>query len=158
MDKKQKIILLAVVLALAAVFTVAAVLVLGGNTFVPPPFEPMAEKGVPTVTDDTLRYGSVSITADYAVGLCGNAVYGEGMLALYLTSPESNRFWMKAKIYDGDGRLLGESGLLRAGEYVKDIALSSAPSGDTLTVSVLAYEPDTYYSLGTAEITVSVKK
>ena len=52
-------------------------------------------------------------------------------------------------VRDEDGNILGESGLIRGGEYIKDIRLSrSIKSGEKIKLKVMGYEPDTYYSAG----------
>ena len=161
MDKSQKIIL-AVVAVLLAVALVVVVLVAASNrhrqgTFTPPPFEETAVVGIPTVSDESLRYSYAKITDEMAVGLCATCERVEDELVIYFTSLEHNTAWIKVKVYDEKGKLRGESGLLHPGEYVERIALTSSPRGKTLKIKVLSYEPDTYYSLGSAELTVNLK-
>ena len=162
MDRTQKIILavVAVLLAVAALVTVilwATLFRTRQGTFTPPPFEDAAETGVPTVSDESLRYSYAKITDELAVGLCATCERVEDELVIYFTSLEHNVAWVRVKVYDEKGKLRGESGLLRPGEYVERIALTSAPRGETLKIKVLSYEPDTYYSLGSAELTVNLK-
>ena len=161
MDKSQKIIL-AVVAVLLAVALVVVVLVAASNrhrqgTFTPPPFEETAVVGTPTVSDESLRYSYAKITDEMAVGLCTTCERVEDDLLIYFTSLEHNTAWVRVKVYDEKGKLRGESGLLRPGEYVERIPLTSSPRGKTLKIKVLSYEPDTYYSLGSAELTVNLK-
>lgn len=161
MDKTQKTVLafvaLTLALALVAVFIWAASRRDKVTEFTPPPFEEAAVEGTPTVSDDTLRYSFAKITEELAVGLCATCERDGDRLQIYFTSLEHNTAWVRVKIYDEKGKLRGESGMLRPGEYVEHIALSSAPKGDTLTVKVLSYEPETYYSLGSAELVVNLK-
>ena len=57
--------------------------------------------------------------------------------------------WLKARILDGSGAVLGETGLLRPGEYVRAAALNTVPAQTVpVTVKIMAYEPETYYSAG----------
>ena len=161
MDRTQKLIL-AVVAVLLAVALVVVVLVAASNrhrqgTFTPPPFEETAVVGTPTVSDETLRYSYAKITDELAVGLCATCERVEDDLLIYFTSLEHNTAWVRVKVYDEKGKLRGESGLLRPGEYVERIPLASSPRGKTLKIKVLSYEPDTYYSLGSAELTVNLK-
>ena len=154
MDKTQKIIL--TVLALVLVAVLVTVTLIMSKDFTPPPFEAAAVTGTPTVTDSSLRFGYAKVSEELSLGLCGTCVFSDGALQVYLTSPAENTAWLRIKIYDEKGKLLGESGLLRPGEYVKTVALSSTPTGETLKIKLLSYEPDTYYSLGSAELTVSI--
>ncbi|MBO5653799.1 MAG: hypothetical protein J6S44_06255 [Clostridia bacterium] len=161
MDRTQKLIL-AVVAVLLAVALVVVVLVAASNrhrqgTFTPPPFEETAVVGTPTVSDETLRYSYAKITDELAVGLCATCERVEDDLLIYFTSLEHNTAWVRVKVYDEKGKLRGESGLLRPGEYVERIPLTSSPKGETLKIKVLSYEPETYYSLGSAELTVDLK-
>jgi hypothetical protein len=157
MDRKQIVILAIVVTLLVALCVVAAFLALGNREFTPPPFDEAAEAGTPTVTDPDGRYGTATVEEGYSVGLCATPLYKDGALSLYFTCPSTNRAWMLVKIYDEKGRLLGQSGLVRPGEYLSEVALSRAPTGEKLTVHVLAYEPDTYYSLGTAKLEIGYR-
>ncbi|MBO5755939.1 MAG: hypothetical protein J6R89_07795 [Clostridia bacterium] len=161
MDRTQKLIL-AVVAVLLAVALVVVILVAASNrhrqgTFTPPPFEETAVVGTPTVSDESLRYSYAKITDELAVGLCATCERVEDDLLIYFTSLEHNTAWVRVKVYDEKGKLRGESGLLRPGEYVERIPLTSSPKGKVLKIKVLSYEPDTYYSLGSAELTVNLK-
>ena len=161
MDRTQKLIL-AVVAVLLAVALVVVVLVAASNrhrqgTFTPPPFEETAVVGTPTVSDESLRYSYAKITDELAVGLCATCERVEDDLLIYFTSLEHNTAWVRVKVYDEKGKLRGESGLLRPGEYVERIPLTSSPKGKVLKIKVLSYEPETYYSLGSAELTVNLK-
>ena len=52
---------------------------------------------------------------------------------------------------DAEGNVLGETGLLEPGQYVRSLRLDTVPKKDGLvTARILTYEPDTYYSLGSA--------
>ena len=67
--------------------------------------------------------------------------------------------WLKVRILDVGGNILGETGLVRPGEYVQTVALTTIPKpGTPITLKIMAYEPDTYYSMGagTLNTTVSV--
>ena len=159
MDRTQKIILavVALVLALALVVVLLVVTRKEQGQFMPPPFEEAAVQGAPTVSDAALRYSYVKITDTLALGLCAACEVDDSGLRIYFTSLEHNTAWVRVKVQDEKGKLLGESGLLRPGEYVEHVALSAFPKGDTLRIKVLSYEPETYYSLGSAELTVNIK-
>jgi hypothetical protein len=50
-----------------------------------------------------------------------------------------------------DGTVLGSTGILKPDQYVKTIKLSSVPEEtETITLKILSYEPETYYSEGSA--------
>jgi hypothetical protein len=46
--------------------------------------------------------------------------------------------------------MIGESGLIKPGEYVESVAISLVPTKNTsIFAKVLSYEKETYYSMGT---------
>lgn len=96
----------------------------GQAAFVPPPFETEAREGEPEVTEELVKlgYGSLDVK-DYQISVCGAPELEGGRAILYLTNPETNRVWLKVRILDAAGRVLGESGLLRPGEYTESVEL-----------------------------------
>lgn len=120
--------------------------------FTPPPFDPAAESGTPVVPEG-LGYSQLDCRA-YKVSLCGK-LGADG--TVFLTNPKENAVWLKLRVLDEKGNILGETGLVRPGEYVKSVIWSSAPkSGTTVTLKIMAYEPDTYYSAGAASLNTIV--
>ena len=116
--------------------------------FTPPPFDSAAVVGTPEVPDG-LGYNELDCQV-YKVSLCGK-LNADG--DIYLTNPESNEVWLKVRILDVGGNILGETGLVRPGEYVQTVALTTIPkSGTPITLKIMAYEPDTYYSAGAASL------
>ena len=116
--------------------------------FTPPPFDGGAVVGSPAVPDG-LGYSELDCQV-YKVSLCGK-LNADG--DIWLTNPESNEVWLKVRILDAKGNILGETGLVRPGEYVQTVALTTIPkSGTPITLKIMAYEPDTYYSAGAASL------
>ncbi len=146
MNKKTLTVLAALCAAALAIMT--AVLVYTGQPrFTPPPFDPAARSGTPDVPEG-LGYGELDATA-FRFSAAGVLTADNGGADLWLTNPADSPVWLKARILDTDGALLGESGLLRPGEYVRTVALDRIPAQTgPVTVKVMAYEPGTYYSAG----------
>lgn len=120
--------------------------------FVPPSFEKMAQLGEPDEISEELGYSEFDAGA-YRVALCGTPMVQDGNVVLYLTNPSENEVWLKIRIMDIDGKILGESGLLKPGEYVETVALSTIPEEDiSVEMKLMAYEPETYYSAGTVSL------
>ena len=120
--------------------------------FTPPPFDPAAISGTPTVPDG-LGYNELDCQA-YKVSLCGKLT-ADG--TVYLTNPESNTVWLKVRVLDETGNILGETGLVRPGEYVQTVTLTSnVKSGTPIVLKIMAYEPDTYYSAGAASLNTKI--
>ena len=54
-------------------------------------------------------------------------------------------------LLDETGAELGSSGLLKPGEYVQSVALERIPpKSSSILAKILSYEPQTYYSMGSA--------
>lgn len=122
----------------------------GNNSddFVPPEFDSAAVNGTPTV-DSSLGWAALAINANYNVHVCGvlNAD-SSGSLPLYFTNDAGNTVWAKLRVLNSSNEIIGETGLLKPGQYVERVQLSSkAVSGD-VTLQVMGYQPDTYYSAG----------
>lgn len=126
--------------------------------FVPPPFEENAVAGVPENVPDDLRYTVHYKTGmPYSVSTC-TRIKTEGREAVvYFTSDKDNEKYLKLRVYDSDGNILGDTGLLHAGEYVRTVSLTrELDVGEVITLKVMGYEPDTYQSAGAIRITVEV--
>lgn len=157
MSKQEKNIIFAMMVVLALLVGALVILpaVAGNRTvqgeFVAPDFDPAAVSGVPDVTDPARQFSWLQMGDHIRLALCGSPRLTEEGAELYLTSDSTNAAWLLVKIYDESGNELGRSGLLRPGEYVQTVALeASAEPGTAVTVKLLSYEPDTYYSLGSA--------
>ncbi len=118
------------------------------NQFVPPEFDPAAVDGVPTV-DDALGWAALSISEDYNVHVCGilNAD-ADGSLPLYFTNDAGSTVWAKLRVLNSSGEIIGETGLLKAGQYVERVQLNDKAASGNVTLQVMGYQPDTYYSAG----------
>ena len=124
--------------------------------FTPPPFDDTAQTGTPTVPEE-LGWGELDAQA-FKVSVCGVFTPENGSADIYLTSPESNTVWLKLRVMDADGNILGETGLIKPGEYVQSVTLTETPkSGTKIVLKLMAYEPDTYYSAGAASLNTTVQ-
>jgi len=141
------------VLCAASVTLMIAALLTGGKTgsFVPPPFDPLAQTGEPEVPAG-MGYRELDAEA-FRAALCGQPVAEKGAAVVYLTNPAGNAVWLKLRLLDEKGDLLGETGLVRPGGFVRLVELTSMiEPGDPLTLKIMAYEPDTYHSRGSVSI------
>ena len=162
-QKKQKdlLLLLAAVLCAAALAVMTAVLAFGagkgsGQTdFTPPPFDPSAVQGPPDVPDG-LGWEELDAQA-FQVSVCGAVILDGDTADIWLTNPAENTVWLKLRVLDAQGDTLGETGLIRPGEYVQSVALDALPEdGDAVTLKLMAYEPETYYSEGSVSLKTTV--
>lgn len=125
--------------------------------FTPPPFDDKAINGEPTVPDG-LGYNILYREGmSFQVGLCGKVNVVGNIADIYLTNVSENAVWLKARFYDAGGNIIGESGLIRPGEYLKSVTLDFIPGElDGINVKVMSYEPDTYQSLGAITLTPKI--
>ena len=119
--------------------------------FVPPAFDAAAVQGTPTVPDG-LGYNELDAKGIYKVAVCGEVTAQDGKADIWLTNPASNNVWLKLRIYNAEtNELLGETGLIKPGEYVQSVTFyegRTPESGTAIKMRVMSYEPDTYYSQG----------
>lgn len=159
MKKKNMPLALVAVICLMSVVVMIAVLANPKKgepqAFTPPPFEEAAVSGVPTVPEG-LGWGELDAKV-YKASVCGVIRVENGSADVWLTNPESNTVWLKLRILDKDGNILGETGILKPGEYVQSVTLDNVPqSGDAISLKLMAYEPDTYYSAGAATLNTTI--
>ena len=126
--------------------------------FVPPPFDETAEVGKPTVPDPKeMGYTSFDAHA-FKVTICCEITFSGNNADLYFTNPEENNVWLKLRVINASGEVVAETGLIRPGEYIKTVRFSKIPSsGEKITLKAMAYEPQSYYSVGAAPITTIVR-
>ena len=116
--------------------------------FVPPSFDAAAVAGEPE--PDRPGYGTLQLTDEIAVSLYASPLVQDGRAQVFFASPASNTAWVRLRLLDTKGNLLGETGLIRPGEYVESVSISALPKQSEAVARILTYEPETYYSLGSA--------
>ncbi len=116
--------------------------------FSTPAFDANAISGKPEGMDEP-SYQKLQML-DFSFQMFGEPIIEENELVLYLTNLTENPAWIKVKLYDENGGFLGESGVVRIGEYVRSVH-TDAPltAGQHITAKLFFYEPETYYSKGT---------
>lgn len=129
--------------------------------FTPPPFEQEAVSGDPEVPED-LGFSALNIPGAYRVSLCGKVVEEDGRADVWLTNHAENTVWMKLRVLDAQGNILGETGLLKLGEYVQSVDLTGADVSledeMELQLKIMAYEPNTYHSAGSAVLNTTLAR
>lgn len=125
--------------------------------FTPPPFDAAAEVGTPAVPDG-LGWQELDAKV-FKVAVCGRIVPSGDTADVWLTNPEDNTVWLKLRVLDAEGDVIGETGLIRPGEYVRSVALDRVPKdGDKITLKIMTYQPDTYYSEGSVTLDTTVRE
>lgn len=160
---KNYILPAAAVICVVSIVVMIAALAAGGKTgqveFTPPPFETNAQTGTPEVPEN-LGYSQIYQDGmGFSAWVCGNVTLNRNSADVYFTNPETNTVWLKLRIYDEAGSILGETGLLRPGEYVQSVKFDPVPeNGAGIRLKIMAYEPETYYSAGAVSLNTAVSK
>lgn len=137
---------------------VAALCVPRTAAFVPPEFEPSAVVGEPTV-DEGLGYTELYREGmAYRLAVCGEPTVSGDTLTVYFTNHGENAVYLKLRVLDKSGAILGETGLLRPGEYCPSVTLNQPVAADTeITLKIMGYQPETYESAGSVSLNVQCR-
>ena len=126
--------------------------------FVPPEFDINAESGIPEVPEE---YGWSEIYQDgmnFRVGINKKIINTNNQADVYLYNNESNSVWLKLRVLDEDGRILGETGLIKPGEYIKTVTFTtSVYDGEKVKLKIMSYQPETYYSEGSIILNTNIQ-
>lgn len=124
--------------------------------FTPSPFEETEVSGTSDVPKES---GWQELDAQaFWVSVCGGVVLEGNRADVRLTNPEDNTVWLKLRILDEAGKVLGETGLIRPGEYVQSVIFDTVPaSGTEISMKVMAYEPETYHSGGAVTLNTIIQ-
>lgn len=125
---------------------------IGDGGFYAPPFEENALPGEPE--DVGVGWGTLTLGEGLAVSLYSAPAVSGGRAEVCFAVHGDNTAWVMLRVTDEKGNTLGETGLLRPGEYVRYVELSSVPKNGRARVRILCYEPGTYYSLGSADASI----
>ena len=69
-----------------------------------------------------------------------------------------NESYLKLRVFDEQGEIIAETGLIKPGEYLQTIQFSRAVQDDEpLSIKVMGYEPETYLSSGAVSLKPAVK-
>lgn len=155
--QKNKLQLAALVCVLSIVVMIATLSYQKSEMgeFVSPSFDEAAQTGVPNVPDG-LGWQELDATA-FKVSVCGKIILNGMSTDVWLTNPESNTVWLKLRVLDKNGTILGETGLIRPGEYVQSVTLNTVPkTGTNIVLKLMSYQPDTYYSEGAVTLDTTI--
>ena len=156
---KEKVPVYIIIAAVACVLAMIAVFVclhISSNRvgeFVPPAFETNAEQGIPEAPEGMGWNEVYQQGMEFKVGICGAFVVVDGKADVYFANLSEGDAWLKLCVTDENGNILGETGILKQNEYVKSIILNEIPENETaITMKIMAYESETYYSLGAVKL------
>lgn len=159
--RNNRITILLAMVCLLSLLVMTVVLMTGAEPnraeFTPPPFDENACAGFPQVPGE-LGWGVLDARV-YKVGVCGVVRAQEDAVEVWLTNPEENTVWMKLRMLDSSGEILGQTGLIKPGEYVQTLRLDTdPPDNGPVTLKIMAYQPDTYYSEGVVTLNTTITR
>lgn len=152
----KRMIWLTSLCAISILIMVLALVISNRNSaaeFVPPPFDNSAVIGVPEVNDD-LEYAEVNASV-YTFLVCGKPCYDDDNLLVYLTNPSDSNVWLRLRLYDLEENMIGESGVIRPGEYIESVKVISSQKSESVVMKIMAYEPISYFSAGVVTLNTS---
>ena len=125
--------------------------------FVQPEFETSAQQGIPEVPSELGWSELYQDGMPFSARICGAVHVENGAAKLYFTNTTPSDVWIMLKIFDEDGNILGQTGLIRPDEYIENVGLIKTPEeGTSIDMKIMAYEPDTYYSLGAVNLSTYI--
>lgn len=125
--------------------------------FVPPAFDSAAVVGTPEVPEGLGYSSPYQEGMAYRFSVCGKVTMDGKTATVYLTNDAENEVYLKLRVLDAEGNILGETGLIKPGEYVKDVELSEALAvGTSIKLKIMSYEPETYMSAGSASMHTTI--
>ena len=124
------------------------------KTFIKPDFEGNVVEGIPDIDDFNKKV--VPVKDGYNFYVNPIPVIKDGKLLVNFTSIESNEILLKLRIKDYNGNIVGETGILKAGQYVKYINVDGISKGKEISYVVMGYEKDSYLSAGTVVLKTKV--
>lgn len=140
-----------------AVMIFTVITVKNKEVFTPPVFDRAAIAGIPDVPEN-LGFSPLEVEQGYKAYVCGKLFADGRNVDLYFTSPETNIVWLMLRITDETGNILGETGIIRPGEYVKTLVLNEMPEKEiNVKLKIIAYRPETYTSMGTVGLNTKLK-
>lgn len=161
MRNKRALVVMSVICA-TAIMVMAMVLITTTKQeavkFVPPEFDKTAQTGVPDVPKNLGWSKLYREGMTYTAWICGNLYVKDSSCEVYFANDKSNDKWMKLRMMNEKGRILGETGIIRPGEYVRSIKLDKPlASGTKIKLKIMGYEKDTYYSAGSVVLNTVIK-
>ena len=65
--------------------------------------------------------------------------------------------YVKVRILDSENNIIGETGILKAGDYLEKVKLSkSVKVNDNITYKIMGYDQDNYTSAGSVSLNTRI--
>ena len=156
MKNKKNIIILSIVLVILILFIIFLMITIEKKTnFHAPNFELNTTEKIPEIID--YESSIIDVSDGYSFYIEGVPHIEKENLIINFISPKDNNIWIKIRILDEKDNIIGESGLIKPGEYLKQIKLKKKLSKKSnITYMIIGYEKDTYMSAGTIKLNTKV--
>lgn len=142
--------------ALVSVLATIVILISVSGTdkpeFQPPEFDINVQHGEANVPED-IPYGTAMLGI-YNVSIAAAVPVNQQQAYIFFANHATNNVWMKLRIFDSTGDIIGESGLVKPNEHLESVELKHIPADTSVVVKIMCYEPETYHSKGSSQITL----
>lgn len=126
--------------------------------FVPPEFDSDAIDGIPSVSEELGWREVYKQGMSFKASVCGEIIIQERTAKIYFTNHAENTLWLKVRIFNQNGEILGETGLIKPDQYVEDIIFDKLPEdNEKIILKLMSYQPETYYSGGSVTLNTVAK-
>lgn len=149
-------ILICTILTLAVVFVVKMNQTVKGD-YVQPEFDPSAASADVDSLNSIESFSLLQATESLGVGMQCDVYLVNDKYQVNFYSVDTNTDYLLVKILDESGeKLLGQSGLIKPGEYIEYVDAISVPKkNQNIKIKVYTYETDTYLSKGAFSLNTS---
>ena len=156
MKKDKKFLALIIVLIILISTIVYLVFnIKSKSTFSKPSFELNASTEIPNNID--YESSIIKVKEGYSIYINGIPKIEKNYLNINFISIEDNNVWIKIRVLDEEENIIGESGLIKPGEYLKNIKLNKKLKEEqNITYKIIGYEINSYMSAGTIELNTKV--
>lgn len=126
------------------------------STFKKPEFD----KNVEEIPDDLDYEKSVlKVVEGYSIYISPSPKLDSNYLKIDFISFDTNNIWIKVRILDNNDNIIGETGLVKPGEYLEKVKLNKTiKENDKIKYKIMGYEKDSYLSAGAISLNTKVVK
>lgn len=154
--KKNKVIviLFVILIVLISIIILLSVSINKRNKFIRPNFDKKV-----SVIPKEIDYESsvIEIRKGYSIYINSVPTVKDNELAVNFVSMDENDIWIKIRILDNNKQIIGESGLVKPGEFLESVKLNrKLKSKEDIIYEIIGYEIDSYLSAGTIRLNTKV--
>ena len=152
----KSLIIIAIVSFITMIFSVLGYVKSSKNEFIKPEFDNKAIAKELEITDELKELGYNEFYQEgmsYKFSMCGKVNIENKKATVYFTNDTNNETWLKLRIIDRNNNIIGETGIVRPGEYVENVDIKgNTKSGDKITLKIMGYVPEKYTSAGAVSV------